>query len=285
MELTVLGKSIVGKRAMWFALGAVMLCTCFSSDSAAQGQSVGSAASLTPELRTKADHLSNLQKNFSNTKNMNGPGVKLSLKEVERTKTADRTLVMYRLYAEGLPKDKIYTLFQIQIDGSIVKNLEGVTLDSAGQAVCAGRERTCQGDAPNDPIDLVVFASKSEAKRFALVSDDNAQTKGFVSVQPFPNVSTDKACKLESVLGTPNGELTFIQATGFEPNSALTINSQSFDEKLDYTAKADTDGTYFAALLPGVSGKKSGKTVVEVKSANCSPKLYVQWGENSYHLE
>ena len=285
MELTVLGKNIVGKRARWFVLGAVMSCTCFSSDAAPQGQSVGPAASLTPELRTKIDQLSNLQKNFSKTKNMNGPGVKLSLKEVERTKTTDRTLVTYRLFAEGLPKDEIYTLFLIQIDGSIVKNLEGVTLDSTGQAVCAGREGTCHGDAPNDPIDLIVFAGKGEAKRFALVSDENARTKGFVSVQPFPNVITDKACKLESVLGTPNGELIFIQATGFEPNSVLTINSQSYDEKHDYAAKADTDGTYFAALLPAVSGKKSGKTVVEVKSASCSPKLHFQWGENSYHLE
>lgn len=242
---------------------------------------MGAPTSLTPEIRAKVDQLSNIQKNFSNTKKMNGPGVQLSLKEVERSKTTDRTLIKYRLYAE----DQIYTLFVIQIDGSVVKNLEWITLDFAGQAVCAGREGTCEGDGPNDPIDLVVFVGKSEAKRFALVSNGNAQTKAFVSVQPFPNAATDKACKLESVLGTPNGELTFIQATGFEPNSALTINSQSYDEKHDYAAKADADGAYFTAFLPAVTGKKSGKTIAEVISANCSPKLHFQWGENSYHLE
>ena len=216
---------------------------------------------------------------------MNGPGVTLSLKEIERTRTPDRTLITYRLYAEGLPKDEIYTLFQIQIDGSSLKNIAGITLDSNGQAVCAGREGTCRGEAPNDPIDLVAFAGKGEPKRFALVSQDDSEIRGFVSVQPFPNVATDKACKLESVLGTPNGELTFIQASGFEPNSALTINGQSYSEKHDYTAKADADGMYFSALLPKVAGKKSGKTVIEVKSASCSPKLHFQWGENSYHLE
>jgi hypothetical protein len=125
----------------------------------------------------------------------------------------------------------------------------------------------------------------ASAKRFALVSNGNGQTKAFVSVQPFPNAATDKACKLESVLGTPNGELTFIQATGFESDSALTINSQSYDEKHDYSAKADADGAYCTTFLPAETGKKSGKTVVEVKSAHCSPKLHFQWGENSYHLE
>ena len=132
---------------------------------------------------------------------------------------------------------------------------------------------------------MVVFAGRGEPKRFALVSEDDAQIRGFVSVQPFPNATTDKACKLESVLGTPDGELTFIQATGFAPNAELTIKSQSYDEKHDYTAKADDDGTYFSALLPAVAGKESGKTVIEVKSASCGPKLHFQWGENSYHLE
>ncbi|MEQ1354109.1 MAG: hypothetical protein ABLT11_08825 [Candidatus Acidiferrum sp.] len=158
-------KRNVGGHSGRFTLGAMMLCSFFSLGAAAQGQTIGSAASLTPELRAKVDQLSNLQKNFSNTKKMNGPGVQLSLKEVERSKATDRTLIKYRLYAEGLPKDQIYTLFVIQIDGSVVKNLEGITLDSAGQAVCAGREGTCEGDGPNDPIDLVVFAGKSEAIR------------------------------------------------------------------------------------------------------------------------
>jgi len=216
---------------------------------------------------------------------MNGPGVTLSLKEVERNKTSDRTLITYSLHADGLPKDEIYTLFQIQLNGSVLKNIAGITLDPSGQAVCAGPEGTCKGEAPNDPIDMVVFAGKGEPKRFALVSQDDDQTRGFESVQPFPNATTDKTCKLESVLGTPGGELTFIQASGFAPNAELTIKSQSYDEKHDYTAKADADGTYFSALLPAVAGKKSGKTVIEVKSASCSPKLHFQWGENSYHLE
>ena len=36
-------------------------------------------------------------------------------------------------------------------------------------------------------------------------------------------------------------------------------------------------------LMPYVTGKKSGKTTIEVKGKNCNPKLTFEWG--TYHLE
>jgi hypothetical protein len=134
-------------------------------------------------------------------------------------------------------------------------------------------------------MDLIVYASKGEPKRFALITEDEAHLQGFVAVVPFPNEAMDKGCKLESIIGTQNGEITFIQGNGFEPNSDLIVDSQSYDEKHQDTAKAGPDGSYFAAIMPSVLGKKSGTTVLEVKARNCNPKLTFPWGEGSYHLE
>lgn len=134
---------------------------------------------LTPEKREKLEQLARLQKTLG--KSMNSPGVELSLEEISRSQAPDRTLVKYGLYAMGLPKTSTYTLFQVQINGSIMKNLGGVTLNSDGRAICAGRKDTCQGNGPDDPIDLIVFAGKAEPKRFALISDDEAHLKGFVA--------------------------------------------------------------------------------------------------------
>src|SRR5579863_10350998 len=101
---------------------------------------------LTPEQRTRLEQLAKIQKNFG--KSMTSPGVELSLKEIGRSQAGDRTLVKYGLYATGVPKNAMYTLFQVQIDGSLIKNLEGVTLDADGRAICAGHKDTCQGDGP-----------------------------------------------------------------------------------------------------------------------------------------
>jgi hypothetical protein len=235
---------------------------------------------LTAEQTSMAVKLANLQKNFG--PKMNSPGVDLSLREISRWRASDRTLVKYELYAKGLPNELVYSLLRVQISGKILKQMDGVTINSDGRAICAGRKGTCSGSTPNSPIELMFFAGKSEPMRLALANDDS-HVRGFVQVIPFPNSVTDKGCSLQSILGTPKGELTYIQGSGFEPNEELTMNSESYGEKNNGVAKAEADGSYFAAALPNVLGKTSGTTVWSVKGKNCNPKLSFSWG--TYQLE
>lgn len=236
---------------------------------------------LTAEQKALVVKLANLQKNYG--KKMNSAGVDLSLKEISRWRASDRTLVKYELYATGLPKDLTYSLLKIQISGKILKQMDGVTLDSDGRAICAGRKGTCSGSTPNSPIDLVFFAGKSEPMRLSLVSNDDSHLKGFIQVIPFPTSVTDKGCKLESIIGTPKGEVTYIQGSGFEPNGELTVEGESSGEKNHGVAKAEADGSYFAAAMPNVLGKTSGTTKWSVKGKSCNPTLTFSWG--TYQLE
>jgi hypothetical protein len=226
---------------------------------------------LTSEQTSMVFKLANVQKNFG--KKMNTPGVDLSLKEIDRSKTSDRTLVKYFLFAKGLPTDLTYTLYQVQINGRIVKFLDGVTIDPDGMARCTPRKA---------PVELVFFAGKAEPKRLSLVSNDG-NFKAFISTIPFPNSVTDKACSLESVIGTPKGEITYVQGIGFEPNEELTIDSESYGEKVHGVTKAEADGSYFGVTMPHVLGKSSGTTRWSVKGKNCSPVLNFPWG--TYQLE
>jgi hypothetical protein len=59
---------------------------------------------LTSQQKDMVVRLSNFQKNFGK-KEFNSPGVELTLKEISRSRTTDRTLVKYELYATGFPKD------------------------------------------------------------------------------------------------------------------------------------------------------------------------------------
>jgi hypothetical protein len=236
---------------------------------------------LTPDQTAMVMKLANLQKNFG--KKMNSPGVDLSLREITRWRASDRTLVKYGLYATGLPKDLTYDLLKVQISGKVLMQMVGITLDSDGRAICAGRKGTCSGATPDNPIELVFFAGKSEPIRLSLVSNDNPQVKGFIQAIPFPNSVRDKDCTLQAILGTPKGELTYVQGSGFEPNEELTSDSESYGEKNHSVTKAEADGSYFAAALPNVLGKTSGTTVWSVKGKNCNPTLTIAWG--TYQLQ
>lgn len=236
---------------------------------------------LTPQQTQAIVKLANLQKNFG--KSMNSPGVDVVLKEVSRARSSDRTLVKYELYTTGLPNDQVYTLFQVQINGSVLKLLEGVTLDGQGRAICAGRKGTCTGAGPNDPVDLVFYAGKSEPKRISIISNDEPHLKGFISVIPFPNSTTDGGCRLESILGMPKGEVTYIQGAGFAPGEELTVDTESYAEKIHSVDHAEADGSYFATTLPNVLAKKAGTTVWSVRGKNCHPSLTFSWG--TYQVE
>lgn len=248
-----------------------------------QSRSAVGIDALAPEQRTRIEQLAKLQKHFG--KDLNSSGVDLTLKEIGRSRIDDRSVVQYELYATGFRANSDFTLFQVQMDGSTVKRAEGVTLDKNGRAICGGEKGKCQGNGPDDPIILVVSAAIGEPKRFILVSNDTLQSKGFVSVTPYPNAAIDGSCRLESVLGSENGELIFIQGSGFAPGTDLAVDSQSYGEKRQQSVRAGTDGSYFATLMPYVQGKKSGTTVFQVKSKTCSPTITFKWGENSYHPE
>lgn len=259
----------------------LILFLSFSAASQTVQKSSPSDQDLTTDQKDMVMKLSNLQKNFG--KKMNSPGVDLSLKEISRWRASDRTFVKYELYTTGLPTSSTYSLLKVQISGKILKQLDGITITSDGRAICAGRIGTCSGSEPNSPIDLLFFAGKSEPIRLALVSNDDSHVKGFIQAIPFPNAVTDKACTLESIIGTPKGELTYIQGSGFEPNEELTTDAESYGEKTHSTTKAEADGSYFASALPNVLGKASGITQWSVKGKNCNPTLTFSWG--TYQLE
>src|SRR5207249_2690889 len=79
------------------------------------------------------------------------PNTSLAIKESAR----DGQIIKVRLYAAGVPKDKIYSIvaWPVSQKGPL-EAMDGVTLDASGLAICAGTLGTCGGDKANDPIDL-----------------------------------------------------------------------------------------------------------------------------------
>jgi hypothetical protein len=104
------------------------------------------AQDLTADQKSKVELLAKLQKHFG--KDMNSPGVELSLKETDRSRSGDRTLVTYNLYGTGLSLDTTFTLIQVQLDGTMAKVMEGVTLNGKGEAICAGRKAHVRAMVP-----------------------------------------------------------------------------------------------------------------------------------------
>lgn len=215
---------------------------------------------------------------------MNSPGATLALTEMSRSKVNGHTIVKYRMQASGLPLEKVYSLVNWQIGGQPQVHLEGVTINEAGIAVCAGNSGTCGTPSkPNDPIDLDMMAALGETKRVGLVADDTA--KAFANVVPFPNRAVHGGCVLSATIMTPNAEGVLLSASGFQPNSGVAIESVSEGEVKNSVAKADQNGAYETVLQPYRKGVTEGRTQVSVRSGSCHPVLSFAWGKSSYTLQ
>jgi hypothetical protein len=207
--------------------------------------------------------------------NASSPNTRLTVKESARS----GQVIKFRLYAEGLPKDGIFTMVSWPVtQKGPSKSLAGVTLDESSLAICAGKPGTCgTADKPNDPIDLTVLPVPGEPLRVGLISEDGA-TKVFAKVVPIPIRGEDRGCGVEGVLLTPGAELVLIEGSGFPANAELLMDSDSEGERHSEKKKADADGHYASAMLPYKKGLTRGTLRVTLKSEGCSPSIKVPWG-------
>ena len=207
----------------------------------------------------------------------NSPGASLSLVELSRS----GPIIKYRLYAKGLPREKTYALLSWPVtQAAPSENLQGVTLDESGQAICAGKPGTCgSAEKPDDPIDLATSPVKGEPFRIGLVSTEDKSLRAFAKIVPLPNQGADKGCVIDAVLLMPAGEIVEIEGAGFQPGETLQMESHSGKERHGGKGKAEPDGTVAITLLPYVKGGQRGTTHVQLKAAKCSPELDFDWGK------
>ena len=206
---------------------------------------------------------------------LNSPGATLAVMETSR----EGGTVTFSLRATGLPKDKIYVLFQWPVTQmKPVPALRGVTFDADGIAICAGRTGTCGSlEKPNDPIELTAIPALGEPYRFAVAAEDDPAIKAYTKVVPMPIESVDKACHLRGVVLMPHGILVGVEAVGYPPDTVLDFHTESEGEVHDSKPKSDNTGRYVTAVLPVKAGERVGNVRISAAAGACKPEISVPW--------
>ena len=206
---------------------------------------------------------------------LNSPGAMLSIKETSR----EGGTVTFSLRAAGLPKDKVYVLFQWPVTQmKPVPALRGVSFDADGVAICAGRTGTCGNlEKPNDPIELTAIPALGEPYRFAVAAQDDPAIKAYAKVVPMPIESVDKACHLRGVVLMPHGILVGVEAAGYPPDAVIDFHTDSEGEVHDSKPKTDNAGRYVTAVLPVKGGARAGSVRIRAAAGDCAPEISVPW--------
>jgi hypothetical protein len=205
---------------------------------------------------------------------LSSAGVSIQAKEVER----QGSLVKYFLTVSGLPADGLYTVMSWPVGQEKPATImEGISIGKDGTLICAGRtpEQCGSPSKKDDPVDFVFEPAKGEPYRLALVSGEH---RAAIVIVPDPIMAIDKGCTLSVERLLPGFELAYFTGSGFPPNSEATFDSESYGEKHPIQAKADNEGHFDFAVLPGVSGHPKGTTTVKGVGMKCSPSLQFNWG-------
>jgi hypothetical protein len=205
---------------------------------------------------------------------LSSSGASVHVKEVAR----QGSKVQYHLYVSGLPTDALYTVISWPVTQAKPSPImEGVSLGKDGIVMCAGRTPQQCGNSSkkDDPIEFTFYAAKGEPYRLALVSGNN---KIAVVIVPDPITAKDKGCTLSVERLLPHFELAFFTGSGFPPNSEVSFESKSYDEKHPINAKTDTKGNLGFIVMPFVAGRHKGTTTVKGTGAICSPWIEFECG-------
>ena len=187
-------------------------------------------------------------------------------------------LVRYNLYVSGLPSTELYTALSWPVGQAKPSPvMEGVTIGKDGIVMCAGRTAEQCGDASkkDDPIDFAFNAAKGEPYRIALTA---GEYRVAVVIVPDPIIAKDEGCTLSVERLLPHFELAYFTGSGFPPNSEVSFDGQSYDEKHPVKTKADSEANVQFALMPFVSGHHKGTTTIKGVGTTCSPSIKFEWG-------
>lgn len=211
----------------------------------------------------------------------NSQGATLVLKETGRTSVNGQTMITYRMFASGLPKEVDYTLWTRPV-GSGPRSIADAFINRDGLIVNVLADPS--HGVVEDPIDLKVLAGRGEPKSFAVISND-AHYRVFAEVVPFPVENSVGPCKLSAIMMSPDYFVVQLVATGLQPREEFQIESQSGDERGQSKATASDDGSYRTTVLPFVKGQTSGKLKFSVNGKACSLAVEVPWGKGSYVVQ
>jgi hypothetical protein len=247
------------------------------------------------DLVAQAPDLIRLQDEFEQTV---PPGVSIEAREVYRKGTSGKDLeVRYNVIVKGVPLGT--TLRQVQFPvntDKAVPGINGITLNSDGLMICAGRtpSQCHNGDKLDSPV---VFVQqnllKGEPRRSVFLAPD---LRIPISIVPDPVQSEDGGCKLSAIRLSAKFELSRIEGSGFSPNSDIHLrfsDSESAGVSLISSdgafapahggdtivaVKSDNRGAIQTETLFNTLKNPSGLETVEVADPRCSPKISYKWG-------
>lgn len=185
----------------------------------------------------------------------------------------------YRVFAEGAPENKVYTLGVWLVGKQIAYRRENLYVNAQGLLMVhrPTPEQESAMKAPGDELILTPDAATAEPIRYILGSlDEQLSIQG--TLVPHPLVGEDQECTLEARIAEPEAAAILIVADGFPGDARLSLVLESEGNTAHLALHTDPSGHAEVVDFPSVPGKTQGTLLVTAEASDCLPAVRVPWG-------
>jgi hypothetical protein len=214
--------------------------------------------------------------------NQNPQGLRLRFEKIEDPASPAESLARYRVFADGAPENKVYTLGIWSVGKALSYSTQEIYANSQGLLMIhkPTPEQDTRFKVPGDELELMPQVSAAEPVRYILSSKDG-QLSMLGTVVPRPVVARDQACTLEVRIAEPDAAAMLIVASGFPGRARIPVVLESEGETATLTMTTDAGGQAEVADLPEVLGKGQGTLKATAEGSDCLPSALLPWGAST----
>lgn len=191
----------------------------------------------------------------------------------------ERGLVRYRVFAEGAPQKKVYSLqtWLVSNEAAVVDprdlyvNAQGLVMIRRPRP-----EEDTSFAAGEDELEVESGPTVAEPKRF-LLSTVAGDLLIYGTLVAHPLQSNDQGCRLEARIAQPNEATVLIVANGFPAKSKVSLVLRSGDSLASDTMETNSDGHAVWAVSPIVPGMSEGILKASAEGPSCMPAIVLPW--------
>lgn len=211
----------------------------------------------------------------------NSQGFRLRFEKVE-DQAQSSALPRYRVFADGAPENKIYSLGTWLVGKELSYGPQEIYVNAQG-LLMIHRPTPAQETsfkAPGDELNVVPEAGSAEPVRYILTSKDQ-ELSVLGTIVPHPVIAQDQECTLEVRIAAPDAAAVLVVADRFPPLTKVPIVLESEGKTSSPVMTTDSGGHTEVASFPFVRGKTQGMLKATAEGSNCLPSVTLPWGANT----
>lgn len=188
------------------------------------------------------------------------------------------SVARYRIFAEGAPENKIFSIAYWPIGKKIEVDPQDIYVN--GQGLLMTRKPRPEEDMIFKSTDEYVVSpitGSGEPMRYMLSRMDG-QLEIYGTLVPHPVAAEEQGCRLEMRLAAPDAMAFLAVLDGFPAREKIPLVLESEGASVSETVYTDDNGHGVMADFPAVVSKTQGKLKASAEGPDCLPAVIVPWG-------